>query len=133
MAGRDLGLWAQGLVSERILINTSYRDVELEDFTGDTVITLDNGRLTLLPASLDLPLEVRGTYCKIALRWPQGIRRSLEAQAKNGTIHWGLSEEPAVNVTNGQSILKAFPDDQPPLILLSTTYADIHINKKQQD
>jgi hypothetical protein len=112
-------------------VNTSYRDVELEDFTGDAVITLDNGRLTLKPASLDLPLEVKGTYCEIDLHWPQGIRRSLEAQAKNGTIHWELLEEPAVNVTNGQSILKAFPDDNPPVILLSTTYADITIRKHQ--
>ncbi len=131
VTGRDLGLWARGLSGEKVIVSTSYRDVDLDDFTGEVVITLDNGRLTLHPASLDLPLEVRGTYCEIELYWPSGTRRSLEAQTKNGAIHWGLPEAPSVNVTNGHSILKAFPDDKPPLILLSTTYADIHI--KQQD
>jgi hypothetical protein len=129
--GRDLGVWARGLTGDNVRINTSYRDVELDGFTGDALIALTNAALTLRPVTLDHPLEVKGEYCDITLYWPSGSRSYLEAQTKNGDIHWGLAEEPTVNVTNGHSILKAFPEGQFPLILLATTYADIHI--KQQD
>jgi hypothetical protein len=131
VTGRDTGLWARALTGDKVTVNTSYRDVELEDFTGEALVVLSNAALTLRPDSLAHPLEVRGEYCDITLFWPTGASSSLEAQTKNGDIHWGLTDEPAVNVTNGHSILKAFLNDQPPLILLSTTYADIHI--KQQD
>jgi len=131
VTGRDLGLWARGLTGDKVMVNTSYRDVELEGFTGEAEITLSNADLILRPVSLAHPLEVKGEYCDITLFWPSGASPSLEAQTKNGDIYWGLPDKPAVNVTNGHSILKAFLNDQPPLILLSTTYADIHI--KQQD
>ena len=131
VTGRDMGLWARGLTGDKVTVNTSYRDVELEDFTGEAMVVLSNAALTLRPVSLAHPLEVKGEYCDITLFWPTGASSSLEAQTKNGDIHWGLTEEPAVNVTNGHSILKAFLNDQPPLIILSTTYADIQI--KQQD
>ena len=131
VTGRDMGLWARGLTGDKVTVNTSYRDVELEGFTGEAWVTLSNAALTLRPDSLAHSLEVKGDYCDITLFWPSGASPSLEAQTKNGDIHWGLADEPAVNVTNGHSILKAFLNDQPPLIVLSTTYADIHI--KQQD
>jgi len=131
VTGKDMGVWAHGLTGDKVTVNTSYRDVELEGFTGEAWIALSNAELTLRPDSLVRPLEVKGEYCGITLFWPTGASTSLEAQTKNGDIHWGLADEPAVNVTNGHSILKAFLNDQPPLVLLSTTYADIHI--KRQD
>ncbi len=125
--GRDLGLLADGIESERIRIDTTYRDVDLVRFRGETEIRLSNADLSLTPSDLTYPLAVTASYCRITLNWPVGTARPLEAQSRNGDIHWGLPTPPAVNTSNGQSLLKAFTDQPGPGVTLSTTYADIHI------
>jgi DUF4097 and DUF4098 domain-containing protein YvlB len=125
--GRDLGLQADSIEAEKIRIDTTYRDVDLVNFTGETEIHLSNADLSLRPRDLAHPLDVTASYCRITLVWPAGADRPLEAQSKNGEIHWGLPTPPTVNTTNGQSILKAFTDRTGPAVRLATSYADIHI------
>ncbi len=127
--GRDLGIHARSIQGGAIVINTSFRDVELEDFAGRTEITLSDADLKLRPASLAQPLDVKGSHCSITLYWPDEIEAPIEAQTKNGEIHWELAQEPAMNVTNGISILKAFLESKNPGVRLSTAYANIDIKK----
>ena len=61
---------------------------------------------------------------------PSELNYPIEAQTKNGKIHWNLPEEPSMNVSNGISILKAFLDEPHPAIRISTSYADITIDNK---
>ena len=126
--GRDLNVYGKGILAERIYVSTSYQDVTLEDFSGETTIALDNGKLKLIPAPLTHPIEVKGSYADIKLFWPGDINYPFEAQAKSGEIHWNLPEEPSMDVNNGLSILKAFPDEPFPSIRISTSYADITID-----
>ncbi len=125
--GRDLGLQAESIEAERIRIDTTYRDVDLVNFNGETEILLSNADLILRPSDLAQPLDVTAGYCRITLHWPTGSSCPLEARSKNGDIHWELPTPPAVNTTNGQSILKAFTEQPGPGVRLATTYADIHI------
>jgi DUF4097 and DUF4098 domain-containing protein YvlB len=129
--GRDLGLHARSLKGDIIIVNTSFRDVDLEDFTGKTEITLSDADLSLRPADLTQPLDVKGSHCRITLYWPVDTESPIQAQTKNGEIRWELMQKPAVNVTNGISILKAFLESENPGVSLSTTYADIHIKNPE--
>ena len=59
--------------------------------------------------------------------WPDDAQYPIEAQVKQGDIHWALTQEPSLRVENGTSILKAFLEEAAPSISLSTTYKDIRI------
>ncbi len=129
--GRDLGIHARALQGDSIVVNTSFRDIELIDFTGKTEITLSDADLSLKPANLTQPLDVKGSHCRITLYWPADTLAPIEAQTKNGEIHWELMQEPALNVTNGISILKAFLESGNPGVRLSTSYANITIKNSE--
>lgn len=128
--GRDLNIYGKGITAEQIAISSSYQDVILEDFRGKTSISLDNGKAQLSPAPLTHSLEVKGTYAEVKLIWPSDIGYPIEAQTKGGEIVWRLTAEPAMNVSNGVSILKAFLEQPTPPIRISTSHADITIDKK---
>jgi hypothetical protein len=127
--GRDLNITGRGIQAEQIALSSSYKDIVLEDFVGETTITLDNGKVTLSPAPLTHALEVKGTYAAVRLVWPSDIMYPIEAQTKGGDIHWKLPVDPAMNVNNGVSILKAFLEQPYPAIRISTSHADIIIDK----
>jgi hypothetical protein len=128
--GRDLGLIASGLLAEKIRIDTSYRDVELQDFVGESEILVANGSLLLKPRSLLHPLAVKGRTCSVTLEWPDGDPVPIEAQARNGDIIWEMPEKPEVDISNGISVLKAFSGRPGPAVRIATTYADILIKKR---
>jgi len=129
ITGRDLNVYGEDIVAERISISSSYKDVTLVNFSGETMIALDNGKVHLTPAPLTQSIEVKGSYAEIKFLWPSELNYPIEAQTKNGKIHWNLPATPTMNVTNGASILKAFLDEPYPAIRISTSYADITIDK----
>lgn len=130
--GKDVGVVAKGISADRIYISTTYKDVELEDFSGETTISLSNGDLILRPIPLTHSIDVKGSYLGIKLFWPGDALYPIEAQVKNGRIHWNLDQEPDIQVENGLSILKAFLEEPTPKISLSTRYGNIQIDRSIQ-
>lgn len=131
--GKDLAVYGAKITADRIGISTSYEDIELVDFTGETLISQSHGSIILTPAPLTHPIEVKGSYAPITFYWPSGMKYPFEAQVKGGDIQWTLAEEPSMRVTNGQSIIQAFSEEQSPLIRLSTSYETIRIEEHQPD
>lgn len=125
--GKDLNVFGSKITADEIFISTSYKDVELEDFSGKTSVFQSHGSIVLTPAPLTHSIEVKGSYAPITFNWPSGEKYPFEAQVKSGDIEWSLSEEPSLQVTNGQNIMKAFSEEQAPLIRLSTSYRTIKI------
>ena len=130
--GKDLAVYGAKITADRIDISTSYEDIELVDFTGETSIFQSHGSIILTPAPLTHPIEVKGSYAPITFYWPAGMKYPFEAQVKGGDIQWALPEEPSLRVTNGQSIMQAFSEEQSPFIRLSTSYKTIRIDAEKQ-
>lgn len=130
--GKDVSVFAQGVSADRISISTTYKNVELEDFSGETTISLSNGDLILRPLPLTHSIDVKGSYLGIKLYWPGETFYPIEAQVRNGKIQWNLDQEPEIQADNGLSILKAFLEEQTPKISLSTRYGNIVIDKSIQ-
>jgi DUF4097 and DUF4098 domain-containing protein YvlB len=121
---------ANGIDGSSISVKTSYENVALTRFSGETTVVDHNGRVTLEPRDLKGPIDVRNGYGDIDFFWPSGARARLEARAKGGSISWGLAAAPDVNESNGVSLVKAFSSDATaPLVFLSTTYDNIRIQE----
>lgn len=129
--GKNLAVNGKTIQGESIYISTSYRDIDLKDFTGKTMIILSHGKLQLAPDPLTHTIEVRGSHSGIDFFWPEGEQYPLEAQTKGGDIEWSLADEPSVRVENGSSIIKAYMDrTDKPAIKLATSYGTIWIGKQ---
>jgi len=129
--GKNLAVSGSAIKGESIYISTSYRDVDLKDFAGKTMIILSHGKLQLAPVPLTNTIEVRGSYSGIKFFWPEGAQYPFEAQTKGGDIDWNLADEPSVRVDNGSSIVKAFLDrTDKPGIKLATSYGTIWVGKR---
>ncbi len=112
----------------KIEVRTSYEPVTLSGFSAEVGVTNRNAKVGLEPLDLRYGMDVRNEYGAIALAWPDGARARLEAQARGGAVHWGLSERPDVDQTNGTSLVKAFSAEAgAPLVSLATQYDDIRI------
>lgn len=119
---------ADGIGGSTIDVTTSYEKVALAGFSAEVRVSNRNALVSLEPSDLRHGLDVRNENGEITLAWPEGERARFEAQAKGGTVHWGLSERPDVERSNGVSLVKAFQADAgAPLVFLSTTYDDIRI------
>ena len=127
--GKNLGINGKNIVGDTITIFSSYRFVELESFSGKTLITLSNGDITLTPLPLTHRIEAKGDYANITLFWPSGQQYPFEAQARTGDIKWELDEELSYNKENGVTHIKAFPQASGPAIHLATKYGTIRIKK----
>jgi hypothetical protein len=126
--GKSLTVNGSTVVADNISITTSYRDVDLMDFSGKTNIDLSNGNVTLTPSPLTHTIEVKGKYSDIKFFWPVGEKYPIEARTTGGDIRWGLTDEEAFRDENGFSVLKAFVGEvEKPAITLSTTYGSIRI------
>jgi hypothetical protein len=124
--GKDIQVTGSSIIGNSITISTSYRDVELTEFSGKVSITLSNGDIYLEPLPLTHPLDITGKYVDIKFRWPEGGKYPLEARTKGGDIHWELSDEPSSMKENGYSTIKAFIEElNNPKITISTTYGTI--------
>jgi hypothetical protein len=127
---KNTSVYGKTLLGENISIDTSYRDVELEDFSGKTTILHSNGKILLTPNPLTLPLVVKGKYSTIDLYWPEGGNYPTEAENKGGDIEWLLPYELSHKKENSVTVIKAFMEQTgSPLISLYTTYGTIRIQE----
>jgi DUF4097 and DUF4098 domain-containing protein YvlB len=119
---------AREIGGQKITITTSYEKVSLAGFSAELTVSNRNGGIGLEPLDLKHAMDVRNEYGEITLAWPDGETARLEAQSKGGTVHWGLTEKPDVDQSNGTSLVKAFTASAAaPLITLSTRYDDVRI------
>ncbi len=128
ISGRNLSVSGKNVVGEEIFVSTSYDNIELAGFSGKTTLLQSHGDVILEPLPLTGHIEVRGEYSTITFYWPEGEQYPLEAQTRNGDIHWRLAQEIAVEEKNSFTVAKAFQDlKEKPGIVLFTTYNDIFI------
>ena len=126
----NTSVYGRSILGDKISIDTTYRDVELEDFAGETTILHSNGKILLTPRPLTRRLVVKGKYSDINLYWPEGGTFPIEAENKGGDIEWKLPYELSIQKENSVSVIKAFMDEmQIPLISLYTTYGTIRIEE----
>ncbi len=128
--GKNLGVYGRTIVGEKIDIKSSYRNIDLTDFSGRATIILSHGEVTLAPYPLTHPLEVRGEYSTIKFSWPLGKKYPFEARVKNGDIEWMLPEEISVIEEDSTQTYKAFiQETESPSILIYTSYRTIRVTQ----
>lgn len=125
--GKNVKLLASEVKAQKINIDTSYENISLDNFSGQTEIKLRHSDLSLKPLSLNSPIDVFSEYCNIKFYWPEGEKAGVELSAKNGAVKWQLSEQPDWKQENGTSFLKAFSQNGPVTIKISTTYGDVTV------
>jgi DUF4097 and DUF4098 domain-containing protein YvlB len=130
VTGGHLSVSGRDIVGDSIYISSSYEDVDLADFAGETTILLSHGDITLTPLPLTGPIDVRATYSPIIFFWPGEAGYPLEAQTKSSDIEWSLFGNFTPEEKDSLTILRAFTEiSDKPRILLSTTYGDIRFEK----
>ncbi|MGD2246575.1 MAG: DUF4097 family beta strand repeat-containing protein [Candidatus Aminicenantes bacterium] len=128
--GKNLGLSGNDVIGDRITVSSTYQDIELEDFAGNTSISLAHGNIHLTPSPLTHPIEVKASHADIKLFWPEDSRYPIEAEARQGEIRWKLDSEVSFKKDNGVSLLKAFAEESgKPSIFLLTSYGTIWIER----
>jgi hypothetical protein len=128
--GKNLGVYGKEIVGQKIYVTSSYRNVELSEFSGNTTILLEHGAIVLDPSPLTHPIEVKGKYADIKFYWPQKEKYPFEARAKNGDIKWRLPDEISIQEEDHMSIVKAFLEEtENPSISLSTSYRTIRVEE----
>ena len=128
--GKNLGVYGKTIVGQKIYISSSYRNIELSEFSGRTTILLSHGEIVLEPSPLTHPIEVKGKYVDIKFYWPLGGKYPFEAKAKNGDIKWRLPVEITLQEENDISTIKAFlQEKENPSVTLSTSYGTIRIEE----
>ena len=128
--GKNLGVYGKTIVGQKIYITSSYRNVELSEFSGKTTILLEHGEIVLDPSPLTHPIEVKGKYAGIKFYWPQREKYPFEAKAENGDIKWRLPDEISIQEEDHMSIVKAFLEEkEKPSIFLSTSYRTIRVEE----
>ncbi|MFW6160206.1 MAG: hypothetical protein ACOC57_03600 [Acidobacteriota bacterium] len=128
--GKYLRLSGADIRGDFLDISSSYREIELSRFSGQTKILLSHGDLILVPDSLTAPLEVNGDYVNISLTWPAGGRYPLEIHNKGGETNWLLKEKASFETLNNTTTLKAFSQEKTqPSISISTTYGTVTIRE----
>jgi len=130
--GNNVEVTGSLIKGREISIETSYDDVDLADFSAKVAVSLRHGNLVLRPSDLKFPIDVRAEYSDIDFYWPAGETVPLEAQSHGGSVHWGLSGRPAVEKSNGTSVIKAFVENAGgPGVSLSTSYGEIRLQEKR--
>lgn len=128
--GKSLEVEGINIKGEEILILTSHDDLNLENFSGNTDLTLFHGDMVLKPLPLTHPLQVKGNYSNITFYWPDHQKYPLEAHAEKGKIDWELPFKSSFSKENGVSIIQAFlQEEKASSIFLSTKYGTIRIKK----
>lgn len=132
ISGKTMSVYGNNIAGEKISIDTTYRDVELEDFSGETEIIHSSGQVRLAPKAINFPIVVKGKYSDINFDWPAGGRYPIEVQNKGGEIEWKLPYELSFKKENSVSVIKAFmKDTEKSLIFLYTAYGTIRIEEIQ--
>lgn len=126
--GKNLGISGNNVHGDKITLSSTYQDIEFNNFSGKTSISLSHGDLHLSPSPLTFPLEVKCSHVDIKFFWPENERYPLEAQVEQGDIQWKLDAEIDYQKDNGLSVVKAFLEEaDKPSVFLSTTYGTIWI------
>ena len=130
ISGESVALSGEKITGSTIAVSSSYRDIELSDFSADTRIDVDHGLVILKPLPLLYPLEVKGKYTDIRFHWPPGGEYPLEAKVKGGDIQWEVPFSPTHKDENSTTVIRAFDTIMnQPRILLTTEYATILITQ----
>ncbi|MFW6131427.1 MAG: hypothetical protein ACOC5F_02395 [Candidatus Aminicenantaceae bacterium] len=128
--GKSLKILAKDIISDEIFISSSYKDIEIVDFSGQTKISNSHGDITLKPYPLTHSINVEGTYSDLVFHWPDDFKYPFEARVKTGNIKWKLPYESSFQKENSISILKAFQEEKgKPEIYLYTSYNSIWISR----
>lgn len=128
--GKSLAVSGKEIDGEKISVSTSYQDIDLTQFSGETTIVSYRGDIVLEPVLISYPIRVNNEYGAIQFYWPQGAKHPLEARARNGEIKWKLPVELSFWDENHTSVIKAFLEDSgKPSVFLATTYGDILIEE----
>jgi len=128
--GKNLDLYGKTIVGQKIYISSSYGNIELSEFSGQTTILLSHGEIVLEPSPLTHSIEVKGKYADIKFYWPLGGKYPFEAKAKYGDIKWRLPIELTFQEENNVSSIKAFlQEKENPPIFISTSYGTIRIEE----
>ncbi|HZX09655.1 MAG TPA: hypothetical protein VFG01_01800 [Acidobacteriota bacterium] len=129
--GESLEILGENMFGESISISSSYRNIDLNHFTAETVISFSHGKITLSPSAKDIkPITVKGEYAEIDFIFPLGLEIPIQAQTKSGQIKWELSQKGVEQISNGFSIIKAFLEkDEKPIVSLFTTYSTILVRE----
>jgi len=129
--GESLEVLGKNMFGDSIFISSSYRNINLDRFSADTVISFSHGKITLTPSTEDIkPITVKGRYTEIDFMIPPGLKIPIQAQTKAGQIKWELSQKGVQQISNGYSIIKAFFEkDKKPTVSLFTTYANILVRE----
>jgi len=131
VSGNNVEVSATTIRGREITVTTSYENVALAGFSAKVRVDVRHGNVTLDPADLKYPMEVRAEYATIELGWPAGEACPVEARSRGGSVHWGLAARPDVEKTNGTSLVTAFAGRAGgPAVTLSTTYGDIRIEER---
>ena len=132
--GKNVEVSGKSVVGDRISISSSYRDVDLAGFSGETTITLSHGDVHLNPLPLTHPIRVEGKYAKIRLLWPGQEKYPFEAHAKGGDIKWNLPFELSYEQDNSTKTVKAFTlETDKPSIYFSTSYRPITVEQHPEE
>lgn len=127
---RNAAIYGRSIAGEKIFISSSYRDIELSEFSGETTITLSNGDMILEPSPLTHPLKIEGRYSDIKFFWPFQGKYPLEARSRGGEVNWKLPVELTYQEENGYTVIKAFNEEtEKPSISISTQYGSITIEE----
>jgi hypothetical protein len=127
---KNTSVYGKALLGENITIDTTYRDVELEDYSGETTILHSNGDIKLTPKPFTHPIVVKGKYSNIDFFWPEGGNYPTEAKNKGGDIEWNLPYELSHKKENSVSVIRAFMEEtESPQIFLYTTYGTIRFQE----
>ncbi len=128
--GKNLGISGNNVHGDKITLSSTYQDIDFDNFSGKTSISLAHGDLHLSPSPLSFPLEVKCSHVDIKFFWPENERYPLEAQVEQGDIQWKLDAEIDYQKDNGLSVVKAFLEEtDKPSVFLSTTYGTIWIEE----
>ncbi|MBS3818003.1 DUF4097 family beta strand repeat protein [bacterium] len=126
--GKSLEVYGKNIRGEKISIASSYKDVELEGFSGNTYIRLSHGDIILTPYPLTHPISAKGNYADITFNWPGKEKYPFEAQAEKGNLDWNLSAKLSYKKKNGVTLVKAFSEEKgKPSISLTTRYGTIKV------
>jgi len=128
--GKNTRIRGQSIRCQVINIDTSYDNVELEDFEGETSIFIRHGNVSAQPVSLKFKFNFEGSYSSLRLLWPATEKASTEISVRYGKILWQLDEPVNQFESNGETILRAFwTEETLPLVRIKTSCGQVAINK----
>jgi len=130
ITGKNVRVGGRSLKGQEINIDSSYDNIELQDFSGRTTISLRHGDCSLEPASLSAGLNFQGDYSSLRLFWPPRGNYPIEIIVHHGKIIWQL-DEPATQVErNSQTEIRAFyQENEAPLVRINNRFGRVVVEK----